>query len=132
MQCQFEYQAEKFSQARACLMLPFSKGESVAIAEAFENCALALHRFDRTEIGDHRVHRWLAEIDAAMDISTIAEYAKVSKFQIRAGQMTFDEKLAFSHNIRECAAWFENQWVPQGGSMESGAERPPRRQMAPT
>ena len=88
----FMYQAQKFSQARSCLMLPHSRGEAASIAEALRECNLGMHDLDRNELDDN-ARSAIFKLEEFMDSDRVAQFSN-------------DEMLGFSHVIDELADWF--------------------------
>lgn len=104
----FPYQAEKFSAARSCLMLPHPKGEAESIAHAFHECHLGLHDLRRDNLDDN-ARNWLAKLEALMDTTGLEDPSGRGLWAVKAERLTVDEKLELSRVVDELAAWFDMQ-----------------------
>ena len=105
---EFQRQAEKFSVARRCLMLPHRDGMADAIADAFEACALGLRSLHRGTL-DTRAVSWLARIEELMRVDGIQGATPRERFLIRATQLSIDEQSDLSRLIDELAHWFSGR-----------------------
>lgn len=101
----FGYQSEKFSTARSCLMLPFPKGESEAIASAFHECYLGLKNLDRDRL-DANAREWVATLEEFMNTSGIEDSPGRGKWAAKADQFTEKQKFDLAHVVDELASWF--------------------------
>jgi hypothetical protein len=102
---EFQRQAEKFSVARRCLMLPHRDGVADAIADAFEACAAGLRNLRRGTLDAH-AESWLARVEALMDISGIEGADPRARWLARAGQLDADQQADLSRLVDELAHWF--------------------------
>lgn len=104
----FSYPAEKFNQARSCLMLPHSRGEAASIGNAFHECHLGLHNLDTDSIDD-TADGWIRKLEDFMDTSGISDSSDSGHWQLKAEQFSTDQKIELSHVIDELAHWFDDQ-----------------------
>jgi hypothetical protein len=103
----FDYQSEKLSQARSCLMLPHSDGEEASVAEAFMLCGRAFYRFDTSLIKDENAIIWIETIKRFMDTAGVSDPTGEGTAIQRARQLTNDDKAEFSRAVDELANWFD-------------------------
>ncbi len=103
---EFPRQAERFSAARRCLMLPHPEGVTESMAKAFEACAIGLRSLHRGAL-DENASAWLQRVEALMDISSVAGADERERRLTRAAQLTPDEQADLSRLIDELAHWFE-------------------------
>ncbi|MCF6363075.1 MAG: hypothetical protein L3J88_06975 [Gammaproteobacteria bacterium] len=96
----YSQQAEKFNDARTCLMLPHPEGEAQSIADAFHDIELGLHEFDIADINE----------DIASHISLIKQLIDHNRdgktYQSIAESLTPHQKLELSRSVRELADHF--------------------------
>jgi hypothetical protein len=102
---EFPRQAERFSVARRCLMLPHPDGVAESVAKAFEACALGLRSLHRGAL-DKNASAWLQRVEELMNISAIAGADERERRLIRAAQLTPDEQADLSRLVDELAHWF--------------------------
>jgi hypothetical protein len=105
----FGYQVEKFSAARRNLMLPHLRGEAQSIAGAFHECWLCLKDLQTDNLkGD--VRNWLEKLKDLMDTSGIEDTSGRGKWELKAEQLTEEQKLELSRVIDELAQWFTREF----------------------
>ena len=102
----FSYQSEKFSAARHALMLPHSRGEHESIANAFHECKLGLHNFDRTQLDDN-ARSWVEKLDALMDTTGFTDPHREGLWAVKAKTLSNDDKINLSSLVDELAHWFD-------------------------
>ncbi len=102
----FSYQAEKFSVARSALMLPHPRGEHESIANAFHECSLGLHQFDRSRLSDD-ANQWVGKLDALMETKGLSDPNGEGLWAVKAKTFTDDEKIELSRLVDELAHWFD-------------------------
>ncbi|WP_313242123.1 hypothetical protein [Stenotrophomonas sp.] len=100
------YQSEKFSVARACLMLPHPQGEDASIAEAMFNIDLALDRYEVPSDFNEDAAGQLAELRRLMDRGGLEDSDKIGLYKVLAHTWGVDEQHRFSHLVDELAWWF--------------------------
>jgi hypothetical protein len=110
----FGYQAEKFSAARRNLMLPHPQGEAQSIAGAFHECWLGLKDL-QTDNLEEGVRNWLKKLKEFMDTSGIEDMSGRGKWELKAEQMTEEQKLDLSRVIDELAHWFYREFYETKG-----------------
>ena len=71
----YNYAAEKFSQARANLMMPHPQGESTSIMLAFHECSNGLHGL-ATEGFDDSARSWIDQLKAFMSTDGLEDPAE--------------------------------------------------------
>ncbi len=104
----FSYQAEKFAQARSCLMLPHSHGEAESIANAFERCSRGLYEMDKDSL-DSDARGWILELEDMMNTDGIDDPDSVGTYRLKAEQFSHDQKLELSNIVDELAHWFDRE-----------------------
>jgi hypothetical protein len=102
------YQAEKFATARRALMLPHTRGEHEAIANAFHECSLGLHNIDSAQFDDN-ARAWIQALERFMDTSGYSDSSGQGLWSIKAQGFTVDDKLEISRIIDELADWFASR-----------------------
>jgi hypothetical protein len=105
----FAYQAEKFSAARQCLMLPHPRGEAESIASAFHECSLGLHDLRRDEL-DNNARQWVAKLEELMETKGLEDPSGRGLWTVKAQQLTVDQKIELSRVVDELAHWFDRQF----------------------
>lgn len=107
MKNKFMYQSEKLNAARRSLMAPHPKGEAQSYTFAFQECSLAFERFDVDEVKDDDARKWIKTIQRLMDTTGLHDVSGKGLWQVRAEQMSLDEKIEFSRSVDELASWFD-------------------------
>ncbi len=106
----YSYQAEKFSTARSCLMLPHARGEATSIAGAFHECSLGLHDLDEKGLMDSVLHddakALIRELRKIMSTEGLKDPNKVGLYTVKAESLSYEERLRLSHIIDELNFWF--------------------------
>jgi hypothetical protein len=102
---EFLRQAEKFSVARRCLMLPHANGIADSMADAFEACALGLRSLHRGAL-DARASAWVARVEALMNTDAIDGADQRERWLKRAAELTIEEQSDLSRLVDELAHWF--------------------------
>jgi hypothetical protein len=105
----FDYQAEKFSEARRALMLPHPRGEEASIAEAFHAIERALYRFDTSSIEDSDAIGWIRQLEALKDTSGLTDETGDGLWTVKARQLSTEERLRLSQMVDELAHWFDRK-----------------------
>ena len=107
---QFVQQAPRFSAARRSLMLPHRDGETSAIVNALQACALGMRNLRSGDLDDHAV-RWLQQLWVLMAVADNAAAATMpaAHWQARAAELDVDQQADLSRLIDELAHWFERQ-----------------------
>lgn len=104
----YKYQAEKFSAARRCLMLPHVQGEAESIADCFRECAQAFDKFDASSLDDD-ARKWVGELKELMSPKGITEEsADEGRFLAKARTFDVDKKSEVSETVSELAHWFSS------------------------
>ena len=102
------YQAQKFSQARSCLMLPHSDGEAGSIAQAFHECMHGMHEMDKDSLDD-TARGWISKLEDLMNTDGIDDPDGVGTHRLKAEQFSDDQKLELSNIVDELAHWFDRE-----------------------
>lgn len=102
---EFLRQAEKFSVARRCLMLPHPEGIADSIADAFEACALGMRNL-REGLLDQHAAAWLGRIQTLMDSTGVTASSERERWLARAAQLNVEEQRDLSRLVDELALWF--------------------------
>lgn len=89
-------------------MLPHTRGEHEAIANAFHECSLGLHKIDRDQFDDN-ARPWIQALERFMDTSGYSEASGQGLWSIKAQGFTVDDKLEISRIIDELADWFASR-----------------------
>jgi hypothetical protein len=105
MLMEFLRQAEKFSVARRCLMLPHANGITDSIADAFEACALGVRSLHRGAL-DARASAWLERVEALMNTDAIDGADQRERWLKRAAELSVEEQSDLSRLVDELAHWF--------------------------
>lgn len=104
----YSYQAEKFSSARRCLMLPHIPGEAESIADCFRECRQALHDLDESSLDDD-ARKWIGELRELMNYQGIVkESVEQGGFLAKAKTFDTDKKSEVSETVSELATWFSS------------------------
>jgi len=101
----FSYEYQKFAAARHSLMLPHINGEDYSIFNAFHECSVALHKFDKSQLDDNAT-LWIKRLESLMDVTGISDPHGEGLFLVKAKQLSIEEKIELSHIIDELASWF--------------------------
>ena len=104
------YAAVKLSEARRALMAPHPHGEAASYAAAFRACAGVLDSawpIPRDDL-DRQARAWAATIERIMDTTGIEDPSGRGTFEIRAEQLSDDERRAFSDAVDHLADWFND------------------------
>jgi len=111
MKNKFIYQSEKLNAARSSLMAPHPAGEVQGFTNAFYNCFLAFDRFNVDDVKDDSAREWIRKILHLIDTTGLQDTSGKGLWQVRAEQMSLDEKMEFSRSVDELASWFDrNFW----------------------
>ncbi|HRZ28628.1 MAG TPA: hypothetical protein P5295_17595 [Spirochaetota bacterium] len=102
------YAAEKFSQARRCLMLPHTQGEHTSIMMALHECSLGLRNLNNDDIDDN-AHYWIETLKGIMDVNGVDDPTGEGKWSVKARGMTSDEKSELSTVVDNLANWFDHE-----------------------
>lgn len=86
-------------------MLPHPDGEHKSIANAFRECSLGLHQFDKSQLDDN-AKSWITKLESLMDITGLSDPHSEGLWSVKAKQLTIDEKLKLSLIVDELASWF--------------------------
>lgn len=86
-------------------MLPHTRGEHEAIANAFHECSLGLHNIDRVQFDDN-ASAWIQALERFMDTSGYSDGNGQGLWSIKAQSFSVDDKLEISRIIDELADWF--------------------------
>lgn len=90
-------------------MLPHPRGESDSIANAFHECSLALHRFDKSTVDD-TARGWLDELEQLMDTTGLQDpTGSRGLWAVKADSFTVDDMIELSRIIDELAHWFSSE-----------------------
>lgn len=106
MDLTFSYQAQKFAQARSCLMLPHPMGEAQSIADAFHMCLLGLDNLDHERLDEEAADK-VRQLKALMDTTGLNDPAGVGLWRVKAEQFTDEEKSELSELVDALASWFD-------------------------
>lgn len=101
----FPYASEKFSAARAILMLPFPEGEAAAIAAAFHECHLGLDKLPAEQL-DEAARDWINTLRGLMSTDEISDPQARGTWTLKAERLSEDEKSSLSRVVDELAHWF--------------------------
>lgn len=101
------YQAEKFSVARSCLMLPHTRGEAASIANAFHEIDLGLHRFEVPSDFSEAGVTMLRDLKQLMSLEGLSDPNQEGLYTIRARAMSVDEQAQLSRLVDELTFLFE-------------------------
>lgn len=107
MDLTFSYQAQKFAQARSCLMLPHPMGEAQSIADAFHMCLLGLDNLDYERLDEEAADK-VRQLEALMDTAGMEDPAGVGTALLKAEQFTDEEKSQVSELVDDLASWFDD------------------------
>jgi hypothetical protein len=99
------YQAEKFNLARRALMLPHPKGEAAAVADAFLELSLALHKFDDAALASG-AREQLQRLRELMDTSGTEHGSERGAWAAKAKGFSTEDKLEISALVDSLASWF--------------------------
>ena len=101
------YQAEKFSVARSCLMLPHPQGEEASIASAFAEIDHGLHRFEVPDDFSDEGVTLLRKLKQLMSTEGLSDPHQEGLYTIRARGMNVDERHTLSRLVDDLAFLFE-------------------------
>ena len=104
----FSYPAEKFSQARRCLMLPHSVDEAESLAQAFHECMSGMHKMDKDSLDDV-VRSWVCKLEDLMNTDGIDASHGSGTWRLKAEQLSQEQKLELSRIVDELAHWFDRE-----------------------
>lgn len=104
----YNYAAEKFDSARHSLMLPHPGGEARSVADAFAECMHGLRDIKPGDL-DESAADWVRTLNGLMDAQNILDPNGVGTFQLKAENLTMQEKLSLSRVVDELAHWFASR-----------------------
>jgi hypothetical protein len=107
------YQAQKFAQARSCLMLPHPMGEAQSIADAFHMCLLGLDDLDRDRLDEDAADK-VRQLEVLMETTGLEDPGGVGLFRVKAERFTNEEKSEVSELVDELASWFDDPDLRSG------------------
>ena len=101
-------QAETFSTARRCLMLPLPHGEQDSIARAFHECSLGLRDLDRAGLDENARDR-VKRLEELMATAGFSDANRAGPEAVKARELSLQEKFELSRIIDELAYWFRQK-----------------------
>lgn len=101
-------QAETFSTARRCLMLPHPRGEQDSIARAFQECRLGLRDLDPDGLDENASGR-IKRLEELMATAGFSDANRVGPEAVMARELSLQEKFELSRIIDELAYWFRQK-----------------------
>ena len=102
----YRYPAEKLSAARRALMLPHPLGEAVSVAGAHFEFSIGMRGLTSDDLDDN-AQGWVRTIERVMDLKGIDDPTGKGTANIRAEQLSDEEKADFSRCVDELAWWLD-------------------------
>lgn len=105
----WSYQAEKFSVARRCLMLPHSDGEVDSIVACLNECFHGLHNVAPQALAELPVGDSLRVINEAIQAAGVEDTTGRGVWYQLAMDMTPEAKSRLAHAVDSSATWFDRE-----------------------
>lgn len=105
----FRHAAERLQSARRALMLPHQeRDEQQTLLGALLECHEGIEDIAPEQIDDPAARRRFVKLQELMDTTGVPEHT-LTKFYVKAGRYTHDDKIWLSDAIDGLATWFTSQ-----------------------
>jgi hypothetical protein len=106
--CKFDYQFEKFDDARDLLSTAHEDGETPSIVRAFHEISIGLRGVDEDELDTFARSR-VRTLEELMDLSGVQDTTGDGLYWARAAAMSDEEKAELLKLVGALADWFQRK-----------------------